>query len=243
MSKFNIDRRLFVENFLQPINKVSEQCVIELDNDIARVVVSDSNTTMILFGETKVDYTDTPARLNIGDVLKLLKAIECIDQDEASFSIENNNIKYSSPGLKFKYHILDDNIIAKPTINVEKLSQIDISTSFIIPKSTLRDILKSSSFTSDSNKIYFYTRDDKVICELNDKTMPNLDSVEMVASESFSGEPIKQELPLRLDWFRLFTSVNFENVSVRYNDDNKIVIFQIENENTTLKYIVSGLTK
>ena len=71
MSKFNIDRKLFVENFLQPINKVSEQCVIELENDIARVVVSDSNTTMILFGETKVDYTDTPARLNIGDVQRI----------------------------------------------------------------------------------------------------------------------------------------------------------------------------
>ena len=73
--------------------------------------------------------------------------------------------------------------------------------------------------------------------------MPNLDSVDMRVADSFSGKPIKTDLPLRLDWLRDFSTIKFENVNVRYNDANKIVIFHIETDRTVLKYIVSGLTK
>ena len=244
MKTFKLNRRSFIDNFLQPISKVNEQCTITLSNDKASTLTSNINTTVFLHCESTLSCNiDDPISLNVGNVSKLQKAFECIQEDEPEFELNRNHLRYVSPDLKFNYHVLEDGVITTPTVSIEKLSMVDIDTSFIITRDTLTNILRISSFTHDSNKIYFFSRDGQIYCELNDKTMPNIDSVEMIAAKSFAGAPIKTDLPLRLDWLRDFSTIKFDVVNVRYNDANKIVIFHIETDNTVLKYIVSGLTK
>lgn len=243
MIKINKDK--FVNHFLAPINKLAEQCSIVLDGQSgkATTTISDINKVMFLHCETNIEYAGNPCKLNIGNVSKLQKAIQCIDEDEAEFALNHNNIQYSSPAIKFVYHLLEDNIISQQSINVSQLQGLKIDTSFNIPKSALDTVLRNSAFTSDSNKLYIYTKDDAVRCELNDKTMPNLDSIDMKICDSYSGESIKTPIPLRLDWIRCFISSGFDAINVTINDEKKIIIFNIKTSDTSLKYIVSGLTK
>lgn len=244
MKKFKLNKQSFIDTFLQPVSKINEQCIIALTNESAETITANINTTVFLHCKSTLKCdTDHEITLNIGNVAKFQKALECIQEETPEFQLHQNHIRYVSPDLKFNFHLLESGIIPTPTVDAEKLSTIKIDTSFVVTKEKLTNILRTSSFTHDSNKIYLFTRDEKVYCELNDRTMPNLDSVEMVVTDSFSGNEIKNDIPLRLDWIRDFSTIKFEQVNVRYNSANKIIIFHIETSDTVLSYIVSGLTK
>ena len=244
MKSISLHKQSFIDNFLQPVGKINEQCIITLTDGYVETITSNINTTVFLYCKSKLECeVDHEIKINIGNVSKLQKAFECIPDETPEIQLHHNHLRYVSPELRFSYHLLEDGVIPVPTVNIEKLESVEIDTSFIISKEALTTVLRTSSFTQDSNKIYFYTKDGSVHCELNDRTMPNLDSVDMRIADSFSGKPIKTDIPLRLDWLRDFSTIKFENVNVRYNDSNKIVIFHIETDRTVLKYIVSGLTK
>lgn len=240
----SLDREQFISSFLSPINKLTDKCIVELDGNTATAIVSDESRVMFLHSVCNLKHTIAePTTLNIGNVPKLCQAIDCINEDEIDFEVHHNNLKYSSPSIKFVYHLLDDNIISKNQINIDNVNSLNIDTSFNLSKQSLSTILKNSSFTSDSSKIYFFTKDGEVYCELNDKTMPNLDSIEMKVCDEFAGDPLKTELVLRLDWFRCFSGIPFDQINIRVNDQRKIVTFNITTPSAKLQYIVSGLSK
>ena len=242
--KITIDKKSFTNDFLKPINKVTERGVIKINKNNATALVNESSSPLFLYCDTKINCkVEDGVVLSIGDFQKLLKAINCIEEEEPTFEIKSNHLHYSSPNLKFKYHLLEDGVITAPTFNLQKLEALKFDTTFSISKDVIKNIIRNSTFTSDSTKIYFYTQDEKVFCELNDRTISNLDMINMLVSDSFTGNPLKTAFPLRLDWFDNFTSLEFEEISVKYNSTNNVVIFHIETKNTTLKYIVSTLTK
>jgi hypothetical protein len=242
--QFKIDKASFVSNFLQPINKIGEGCSIELHNGVAKSLVTDSTKSMFLYCEAKVECdSPKPIKLNIRDVLKLQKAIDCIEEDTPTFALNENHIQYKSKYVKFKYHLLEDGVIPVPTINIEKLLSLQASTRFSVDKQKYTALMRNSSFTADSSKLYIFTRDGEVMCELNDKTMPNLDSLEMLLSDKFQGNPFKKEVIIRLDALRNFSGLKFESICVDYVEQNQIMMLNINTENTKLKYVISPLTK
>lgn len=244
MIKFTIDKNTFTSSFLQPISKISERCVIGLSGDSATCLIADNSCPLSLYCEAKIKLdTEEKIHLNIGDVYKLERAISCIEEDTPTFELKQNHIIYKSKELKFKYHLLEDGVMKRPTIDVNALNNIKVDTSFNISKNTFNQLLRNSSFTHDSNKVYISTTNDGVLAELTDKTIPNIDSIEMKVCDSFSGTPINPPEPLRLDWLRTFASIKTEFINVRYNKQNHIVIFYMTTENATLQYIVSTLTK
>jgi hypothetical protein len=244
MPAFRIDKNEFINNFINPISKIGEKCVIELGGDYAQTLVTDSTSTLFLFCNTtlKTNITET-TKISINDINKFEKALSCITEEKPQFKLNRNNIEYNSPHLKFKYHLLEDGIIPRPTIDIKALDNLEINTSFNISKDKITQVLKNSSFTTDSNKIYIFSKDGAIHCELNDKTIPNLDCVEMNLTDTFSGEALQEILPLRIDWLRNFANLKFNDLNVRYNKQNHVIIFYIQTEKTTLKYIVSTLTK
>lgn len=244
MSQFKIDKNEFITNFINPISKIGEKCVIELGSDYGQTLVTDSTSTIFLFCKTslKTNLTE-PLKMNINDITKFEKALGCITEENPQFKLNKNNIEYNSKTLKFKYHLLEDGIIPRPTIDIKALDNLKINTTFNIPKEALTQVLKNSAFTTDSNKIYLFQKEDSIYCELNDRTIPNLDSIEMELTQSYTGEALQEILPLRIDWLRNFSNIKFDDLNVRYNKQNHVVIFYIQTEKTTLKYIVSTLTK
>jgi hypothetical protein len=242
--KFTVNKNEFVDGFLRPINKIADRAIISLEKNKATSLVLDGTSTLFLYCETNLDCdTEQKISLNIGDVLKFLKAVSCIDEDDVKFTLNKNHLQYKSPALNFKYHLLEDGVIPPPTFNIEKLTSLPIDTSFSVSSLIFKNIIKSSSFTTDSNKIYFYTKGGKVFGELNDKTVSNLDSIDLLVADSFDGNQLETPVPLKFDWLQNFAGIQFDEIKIKYNKSNNIVIFNIENKQTSLKYIVSTLTK
>ena len=151
---------------------------------------------------------------------------------------------YKSNKIQFKYHFLDDSIVPKVTLKKEKIEALDNDTFFDIDAKKLQEILKASSFTTDSNKIYIYGQPDGIYCELGDKEKSNTDSISMKITDVVEGNPLNQVIPFNLDIFRMFSGVKFEKARVGINNKFKIMSFFIKpTETTEFKFVISGLVK
>jgi hypothetical protein len=99
------------------------------------------------------------------------------------------------------------------------------------------------AFVSDSTKIYFSTDEQKVLAEINDKTQPNVDNINLIVSKEFSGNPIDSPMALNMEVFKILTSCR-SDIKVKINSQYKVFVFQsMEEENIELKYIISALVK
>ncbi len=182
--------------------------------------------------------------LNIGDIKKLLRVLDCIEDEEITFKLNSNHLFYKSDKIQFKYHFLDDSIVPKVTLKREKIESLNYDTSFNISSKKLQEILKASSFTSETNKIYLYGQPDGIYCELGDKEKSNTDSVSMKLTEEVDGVPLTQVIPFNLDIFRLFAGVKFDIARVGINNNYKIMsLFIKPTDSTEFTFVISGLVK
>lgn len=235
----------FTECFLNVLGKAVDIVSIKANKDGLYAVCNKPDSSIIVLG--KYNYTldlNEETSLNIGDVKKLLRVLDCIEEDNLQFKINNNHLFYKSDKIQFKYHFLDDSIVPKVTLKREKIETLKSDTFFDIDYKKLQEILKASSFTTDTNKIYIYGQPDGVYCELGDKEKSNTDSISMKMSDKIEGAPINQIIPFNLDIFRLFTGVKFEKARVGINNSYKIMSFFIKPTDTTeFTFVISGLVK
>lgn len=137
---------------------------------------------------------------------------------------------------------MDDGIIKESTVNVQKISRLNFDTEFEIKLEKVKKIVSAYSFV-DVTKIYFFTENGKINCEINDRTMQNVDNMSMVLSENVIGEEIVRPIPVNIEVFKNLISSK-TNIKVKLNNEYKVFVFQTqEDENVELKYIVSALVK
>jgi len=177
--------------------------------------------------------------LCVPDLKKLNRVLDCINQDEVELTVNANNLEYKSPEVKFKYHLLEDGFINPPMIKAEKIMSFETDFSFELTKEDFSKISKAATFTTETNKIYFYLEDGAVKCELTDRARHNTDSFQLQVGKNIKGEELKV-LPVNFDSFKL---INAENVKVAVNNKFGVLIFDIESDSLKLRYILSSLTK
>jgi hypothetical protein len=118
------------------------------------------------------------------------------------------------------------------------------TTFFDIEYKKLQEILKASSFTTDTNKIYLYGQPDGIYCELGDKEKSNTDNITLKVVDKIEGQPLTQALPFNLDIFRVLSGVKFDKARVGINLKFKIMSFYVKpTDETEFKFIISGLVK
>jgi len=244
--KLKINKNEVINRFLTPISKISDKCIINVHPGFIYTLTNTDNGNIILYGNLKVN-TDLPEKtstvLNIPDVKRLCRIFDCINNEDFELELNSNNLKYDTNDIKFTYHLLDDGIIQKSVISLDKIGKLTFDSSFDLNINTLNNILKGSAIATDSNKIYFYTKGTDVYAELTDKTIQNIDSLTLFISNAFVGTEIKQILPVDLEIFRIFSGIKANNVLVKINTKLKVLMFEITDANLTLKYIVSALVK
>jgi len=238
----------FVDKFLSPISKISDRCIVHIQSDNIYALTHNSNDgdTIIFYGKinTNTDLSDTDdVRLNIPDVKRLYRMLSCINQEEIDIKLETNHISYVSPDLKFKYYLLDDGIIQPCVVSLEKINKLTFDNNFVLNGKKLGEILKASSVTPNTDKLYFYTEDGKVYAELTDQTLQNVDSLTLQIADSYNGTDIKNTIPIKLEVFRTLIESKNSDINVKINTQMKILMFEVVENNTTLKYIVSALVK
>ena len=240
-----LDKKAFADNFLNIISKAVDVASIKATKDGLYVVCNKPDTSIILLGKYNhaLDI-EQETTLNIGDIKKLLRVIECIEEDEVTFKINSNHLLYKSNTMQFKYHFLDDAIVPKVSLKKEKIESLELDTFFDIEYKKLQEILKASSFTTDTNKIYLYGQPDGIYCELGDKEKSNTDNITLKVVDKIEGQPLTQSLPFNLDIFRVLSGVKFDKARVGINLKFKVMSFFVKpTDDTVFKFIISGLVK
>ena len=233
----------FIDDFLSPISKINNSCVLKVQSTGVSSLLTAADNTMVLYGRyTKsldIDNTD----INIPDLTRLVKILQCIDEDEYELVVEKNNIGYSSDEIRFKYHLLEDGILSAPPINIDKIKELQFDTTFTMPFTSLVNLIKSASFTIDINKVYLSTRNNNVYAEICDKQAHNVDSIRIKLCDSFEGSGIDDDLPVSLETIRVLAGMRCRSVNVNVNSTLNVMTFDINNDNIAMTYIISGLAK
>jgi hypothetical protein len=240
-----------LEKLLRPVSRMTESCVLKISDNKLYTISTPSHNSFFLYAKTDlpVDIEDT--KLNIINIKKFLTGLACLGNDgEFSLKINENNIECgmcsadTKENTIFKYHLVNDGIIKEAGLNVKKIASLEFDTEFTISQEKVKKIITAYSFVSDVSKIYFYSTDDgKINCEINDKTMQNVDNLSMSLADDLIGEQIRVPIPVNIEIFKnLITSKS--NIRVRLNNSCKIFVFQsMEQEDVELKYIISALVK
>lgn len=235
----------FAETFLNIVSKAVDIAALKVSKDGIYVVCNKPDTSIILLGKYNHSLEiEEEFSMNIGDIKKLLRVIEVIDEDELVFTINNNSLHYKSKSMQFKYHFLEDAIIPKVTTKKEKIESLELNSFFDIEYRKLQEVLKASSFTTDSNKIYIFADSNGIFCELGDREKSNSDNITIRVAEAVEGQPITQILPFNLDIFRVLAGVKFESARIGLNLAHKIMVFYVKpSPEIEFKFIISGLVK
>tara|TARA_R110002020_G_scaffold329767_4_gene545509 strand:- start:698 stop:1417 length:720 start_codon:yes stop_codon:yes gene_type:complete len=224
--------------FLDTVSKISDSAIFNVKKDKLTSLVSSIDNTLILYSEYIIpsQFEDT---LNVPDVKKLSRVLDTLNSDEVNLTINSNNIQYSGSDVKFKYHLFEEGFLAPPNLNLEKINAFKFDIEFNLDKLTLQQIFKGSTFTSETNKIYFYTEGEKLMAELTDRARHNTDNFTISLGEAnFTLDPTS----VNFDNIRLLSIINNE-FKVKVNTEYGVVVFEIEDSNIKLKYIISTLTQ
>ena len=238
------NKKDFISNFLGPVSNLNDMCVLKVTNNNISCTIASADATIVCKAdlECEIDIgSEECITLNIPDIKKLVRVLEIIPAAEITINIKSNNISYNKGGYKFRYHILDDNIIKLPNINVNKINKLDFKTSFNVTEANLSMLYKGSSFTTETSKLYIFEDDSNIAGELGDKSRHNTDNFVCVLSESYTGDPLTKPLALNFESFRLLSFSGSREVEFKINQDMGIITCNIKKGNVSLIYVVSAL--
>jgi hypothetical protein len=231
----------FINNFLAPIGKLAENTVLKVSGEkITAVCASNDGTLIVNCTYTQSNNVDEPICLNIPDINKLIKILSCIPEEDTQLQFNNNNIEYQSNAVGFKYHLLEDGIIDAPSVDINKIKQIDFNFKFCAQYDGINRLIKGSTFTTDTDKIYFDTVDGGIIATLTDKQRHNVDSYTQNISDKYTGDKLESALALNFETIRIISSIRFDQLNVLVNPKLNVFLFDINIDNTKINIISSG---
>ena len=235
------NKKDFVSNFLGPVSNLNDACILSIEDNIVSCTLASADATIVCRSSMEVD-TDIPnsTKLNLPDIKKLVRVLDIIPSDDIELKINENNISYNENGYKFKYHLLDDGIIKQPSLNVEKVKNLNFNTKFTVKEKELNTLFKGSSFATETSKVYLFEDDNKIFSELGDRSRHNSDNFVCILSENFEGN-IDKPLPVNFDSFRLVSFGGSKEVNFNVNTEMGVITCNFQKGNTQLIYIISAL--
>lgn len=234
----NKDR--FCNKFLSPITRVGEMAILSIKSNTISSLNKTADNNIILYAESKLENTED-VNLNIPDIKKLIKILECVEGDVVQLKLHNNNIEYKSAKTRFKYHLLEDGIINIPNISIDKINKFTYNTSFEVTSQTFNSLLKSSIFITDSNKVYLYAENGNIYADITDRSRHNVDNYTTILSEKYEGDDINKAIPFSFDVFRLISNLSSNSIKVSVNSEKGIILFEITDSEYKLSYISTAM--
>jgi hypothetical protein len=232
----------FISRFLSPVSKIGGSAVFNITENGISTLLSAADNTVILYAKYKGDVdVQENVSVNLPDLSRLIRVLQCIEDDSIDLDIQDNNIKYKSSHMRFTYHLLEDGIIAPPSISVDKIKKIQYDTSFTVPYNSIINLIKGSAFTVNINKVYISTKDGNVCAEINDKQSHNVDNISLKLCDGYKGLSIDTPLPISFETIRILAGTRCDDIEILVNSKLNVMMFKINNGNIEITYIVSGL--
>lgn len=238
------DRSSFCSKLLKPVSLISDLVILDVEsNRVSSLCKTADNYTILYASTTDISSSVSSKKsLNIADIKKFIRAFDCIEANDITVKLNGNNIEYKSSKTKFKFHLLEDGIIAPITSKLEKIEKFKYDVSFKLLVSSFTNLLKSSTFITDSNcKVYIYTEGGNVYADLTDRVRHNVDSYCTLISEEFSGNEIIDAIPFPLETFRSISTIKSVELNVQINTEIGVLCVDVEDSNYKLKYISSAM--
>lgn len=230
----------FIGSFLSPISKLTENTVIKVrEKEYISTSTSNDGTLIVHCTYNQQNDIDETIFLNIPDINKFIKVLSCINDERVVLDFNNNNIEHKSSTVGFKYHLLEDGIIDPPAVDIAKIKQIEFDVKFSVDYSTVNQLIKASTFTTDTDKIYFYSENGNVYATLTDKQRHNVDSFTQLISENNKID-IPKELPIGFETIRIISSIRFDELKVYVNTQLNVFLFKIKCNETDITIVSSG---
>lgn len=235
----------FVKRFLTYISKIADSCVLNISGNRFSCLVSTPDNSVI----NHIEYTqntdiENKISLSIGDIKKLIRALESIEEDSDALKLEfnSNHLKYKGKNTQFKFHLLENGVINEPKISLAKLADMKFDIKFDLTYSKLNEIFKASTFAQDTNKVYFISNGSEIYAELTDKARHNVDSFTIKIVE---GTFEQFQMSLNFEVFRIISSIKASSFKIFINNKIGFIVIDLGQNNSPIKakYIVSSLTK
>jgi hypothetical protein len=231
----------FINSFLSPIGKLTENAVLKVREKEFTATSSSSDGTLIVNCTYKQPNNVTETiYLNIPDLNRLIKVLGCVYGDDIELKFNNNNIEHRSGVMGFKFHLLEDGIIEPPAVDLNKIKSIEFPFRFTLKPDVVNQLIKASTFTTETNKIYFYTEDNCVHATLTDKQRHNIDSYSQQISDKYKGESTENPLALSFETIRIISTIRFEDLTVLVNPTLNVFLFQLNCGSANITIISSG---
>lgn len=224
--------------YVKSLVKLNDSIIISSDKEQLSCLVGTPDNVAIAHGLFPCS-SEFDGFLNIPSITKLIKALDQIDGEVIEFTVNNNNIVYKSPKLRFKYHLLDNGIISQPALSIKKIQDFTFDISFKVKHEQFVELNKFSTFNSDSNKIYLYGDGKNVFADLTDRARDNIDSLQFQFAEyaeAFDAQSFK------LDFFRSLSLTSNSDVTININSTLGVLAIDIINPHYKLKYITTSFT-
>ena len=244
--KLHLERERFIESFLTPISKIAENVsLVPFDKGVYAICSTQIGGSVILYTEyISEDFIELKSQINIPDIKKFIRLLSCIKLDTFDVEVKDNHLFYKDDEIKFKYFLLEDSVMQRVSISCQKIKNLTYNTSFILTNSKFSELLKGSSITTDSDKIYLFTKDGNIHAELNDFERQNINSLDYFVTDTFEGCELQVPVPLSLESVRLLAGIKVTHFNVKINTQLKIVAFEAVNqEGVKSQFIISGLVK
>lgn len=246
--KISFDKKLMLDNFLTPLSRVSDDCSIKMTSNKLFSLVGNKTTNVILYCALNVPTgipEDEEVALNVPEIRKLNQVFNCINSAVVDVEINDNAslLRHKSPGISFKLHLVNDIVIEKCTIGLKTLNKMEYDSEFDLTGNKIAEILKGGVFASETEKVYFFTKDDNVYAELTDKSQTDIDEITYHIASEFEGSPINNPLPFSLDMLRLIVTTKPDTARVKVNTTYGFLVFEILTPETEMRYVISAFTK
>ncbi len=242
MRELKIQKKSEFAEFVESISKINDSAIIEAHEGapgkLSALVASEDNT-LLLYAEESVGSVNYNGLINVPDLKKLSRIVDSISADSFSLNVNSNNIEYKGKDVKFKYHLYEEGFLTRPSLNLEKIKSFAFNVQFKLTKANLQSILKGCAFATQTNKVYFYTEDGTLKAELTDRSKHNTDVFcQTICEADFELKPV----PVNIDNIKLLSIIN-NTIDVSINIDYGVLVFDICNNETKLKYILTSLTQ
>jgi hypothetical protein len=239
-----------LEKLLKPISRATDSCVLKSDGNFLYSICTSDDKSVILYATCELPITLDEIKLNLISIKKFLNGLDCLgDNGEFSIISTKNHLRCQSKNDSdfdstfFKYHLVDDGIISESSVNINVIKRLTFDTEFEISTAKLKQIMSAYSFVTDVSKIYFYSKNNMIYADIDDKTMTNVDNMSFLVCESHTGDNLTSPIPLKIEVFKNLISSKLP-VKVKINNEHKVFLFSTkEQEDVELKYIVSALVK
>lgn len=238
--KLTLSKKSIVDCLVSPVSKLTDNVLLTRDEQKIKTLAHSSDNTVIF--QSSVEYKgDEFTNIIIPEVKTFLRLFSNIEEENITLEINENQIAYKSKQFSFKYHLLDEAYYSsKKSISEEKLNALTYDTEFDITKQKISELVKYSSIIPDAEKLYFFSRDNKVLAKIGDEQKANTNEIEIPISETLNRQnPSEISIPVSMQNIFLLTFQDNTPITVSVNEQLKIIRFKVG----CLTYILSGLVK